>query len=291
MVLLQGGAWTPSFGRGRGLRRLAHRLAAEGFHVARFDYHGVGESSGEVRTFALDQPFIDDLAAVVRWLATDYGLERYLLIGTCFGARTALAAAPNIAGLEALAMFPPPVRDHVLGEQFSSYSLSWYLRRLFRVRTLKRLLNPRFRRAYRRLFRSKVRAVGHGLHNPADSKGRSPEVSQIFLRQLKSLIARRIPIYLLYGDADADYDDFNRALSGELGEVINSAGELAEGGGYQGPCSRNDEHRESGSCDRADGGVVNFSENSRRLRLVLIGSAQLFHGWFRSARVPSPHRE
>jgi pimeloyl-ACP methyl ester carboxylesterase len=193
--------------------------------VARFDYHGVGESSGEVRTFRLDQPFTEDVAAVLRWLTAEHGLERFVLMGTCFGARTAMAAAPEIARLEAVALFPPPVRDLALGEQFGSYPLSWYLRKLFRARTFKRLLNARFRRAYRRLVKKKVRAVGHGLRAPADeAPSRAPDVSPIFLRQLKSLLGRGLPIYVLYGDADADYEDFLRALSGELGPVIRDAG-------------------------------------------------------------------
>lgn len=224
VVLLQGGAWTPSFGRGRGLRRLAHRLAFEGFHVARFDYHGVGESSGEVRTFRLDEPFVADLKEVVRWLATDHGLERVVLMATCFGARTALATAPEIPGLEAVALFPAPVRDLELGERFSSYPFRWYLRRLFRARTFKRLFNARFRKAYRKLFKIKARRLGRGLRSSGEGQASRPqEVSRLFLKHLKALLARRIPIFMLYGDADNDYEDFARALSGELGEVVTNA--------------------------------------------------------------------
>jgi dienelactone hydrolase len=162
---------------------------------------------------------------VVRWLASEHGLDRIVLMATCFGARTALATAPAIPGLEAVALFPVPVRDLELGERFSSYPLTWYLRRLFRARTFKRLLNARFRKAYRKLFKSKVRRVGQGLRSPGDEVGaRAPEVSSLFLKHLKAVLGRRIPVYLLYGDADSDYEDFERARSGELGDIIREAG-------------------------------------------------------------------
>ena len=226
VVLLQGGAWTPSFGRGRGLRRLAHRLAAEGFHVARFDYHGVGESTGEVRTFRLDEPFTEDLEAVIRWLGHEHGLKRIVLMGTCFGARTALAGAADIEGLEGVALFPPPVRDLALGEQFTSYPLSWYLKKLFKLRTLRRLLNTRFRRAYRLLVKNKIRSVGQSRsrRSSEESYRRALDASPAFLRNLKALLARGLPVYMLYGDADADYEDFSQARTGELRSVMDRAG-------------------------------------------------------------------
>jgi hypothetical protein len=185
----------------------------------------VGESSGEVRTFRLSEPFTDDLNEVVRWLASDHGLDRIILMATCFGARTALASAPDIPGLEAIALFPAPVRDLTLGERFSSYPITWYFRRLFKARTFKRLLNARFRKAYGKLFKSKVRRVGQGLRSPSDENaGRASDISPIFLKHLKAALARRLPIFLLYGDADSDYEDFDRALSGELGGVVTGAG-------------------------------------------------------------------
>ena len=226
VVLLQGGAWTPSFGRGRGLRRLAHRLAAEGFHVARFDYHGVGESTGEVRTFRLDEPFTEDLAAVIRWLGNEHDLKRIVLMGTCFGARTALAGAADIPGLEGAALFPPPVRDLALGEQFTSYPFSWYVKKLFKIRTFRRLLNARFRRGYRHLVKNKMRSVGESRprRSSDETSRRALDASPAFLRNLKALLARGLPVYVLYGDADADYEDFARARSGELGSVMDRAG-------------------------------------------------------------------
>ena len=91
-MLLRGAGWRPSSGPRRTQVRLARRLAAAGLHGVRFSYHGVAESSGQSEEIVrLDQPFVEDVDAVVRWLA---GRDlRPVLVGNCFGARTALSFA------------------------------------------------------------------------------------------------------------------------------------------------------------------------------------------------------
>src|SRR5688572_5945340 len=70
-VLLRGGGWRPSSGPRRTQVRLARRLAAAGLHGVRFSYHGVAESGGRSEeVFRLDQPFVEDLDAVGRWVAS-----------------------------------------------------------------------------------------------------------------------------------------------------------------------------------------------------------------------------
>lgn len=60
---------------------LSRRLAAAGYPVMRFDYRGMGDSSGEQRDFeAVD----DDIAAAVEaFMANSPGLERIVLWGLC----------------------------------------------------------------------------------------------------------------------------------------------------------------------------------------------------------------
>ena len=91
-VLLRGAAQGPSAGRNQASARMCRRFAEEGMHAVRFDYRGVGDSTGTVERFRLDQPFEDDLKGATGWLR-DRGMDRFALVGTCFGARTALACA------------------------------------------------------------------------------------------------------------------------------------------------------------------------------------------------------
>lgn len=67
---------------------LSHRLAAAGYPVMRFDYRGMGDSSGEQRGFeAVDG---DIAAAIEAFMAASPGLERVVLWGLCDAASAAL---------------------------------------------------------------------------------------------------------------------------------------------------------------------------------------------------------
>jgi alpha/beta superfamily hydrolase len=92
VVAHPGGHWIPSTHRNSAYVRLAERLAADGVHTFRFDYHGVGESTGEVAAYRLDRPFVDDSLAAVAAVRERESTD-IVLVGSCFGARTALAAA------------------------------------------------------------------------------------------------------------------------------------------------------------------------------------------------------
>ncbi|MDP8957906.1 MAG: alpha/beta fold hydrolase, partial [Actinomycetota bacterium] len=98
-----------TFHRNRVAVLLARRLAGLGFHVLRFDYHGLADSSGTA-TFHLDQPFVEDVEGAVRRMRQE-GVERFVLVGQCFGARTALAAAARLDGIAGVVLVALPVLD------------------------------------------------------------------------------------------------------------------------------------------------------------------------------------
>lgn len=81
---------------------LSRTLAAAGYPAMRFDYRGMGDSSGELRNFeAVDA---DIAAAVDTFVAAYPGLERIVLWGLCDAASAALlycdaARDPRIDGL------------------------------------------------------------------------------------------------------------------------------------------------------------------------------------------------
>ena len=223
VVLLQGGSWIPSPGRNRMWALLARRLAGLGYHAVRLDYHGVGESAGHFENYQLDRPFVDDVAAVVSWLGERAGLREFVLVGTCFGARTALASVGRIPGLAGLALVPPPVRDWAMGEQYVSYPISWYARRALRRRALARLLDRDHRKAYLALAARKLR---HALGRRGGRTPRSSLVSPHFLEHMAEAVELEVPMLLVYGERDLFYEDFQRAEAGRLGELLRRAGEL-----------------------------------------------------------------
>jgi alpha/beta superfamily hydrolase len=111
VVLLWGSGAMPSFGPNRIRWRLARELAGLGYHALRLDYAGSGESTGDSAPLHdLGAPCVADVVAAIGWLASR-GLSRIILLGTCFGARAALASVPLIEGLEGVVLLAPPVWD------------------------------------------------------------------------------------------------------------------------------------------------------------------------------------
>ena len=126
VILLAGGIFRLSIGRNGYTVRLARALAAAGYHSLRIDVHGVGESTGEVEVYRLDNPLLPDFNASVDWVRQQ-GINRFILVGSCFGGRMCLAGAAGIDALEAVALFSVPVidwergsRDHRKGADLST---------------------------------------------------------------------------------------------------------------------------------------------------------------------------
>lgn len=225
-ILLSGGVWTPSPGRNRIWVRLARLLAAHGWHAVRLDYRGVGESSGFTSTYRLEEPFVEDVAGVVEW-TKKRGLADIVLMGTCFGARTAMASADRIQHLRGVALFPAPVRDFEMGQRAASLPLTWYLKKACRPAVISKLRRAENRADYRRMIHKKVRLA-------LDRRGRETDgiehrfqwVSPVFVDQLAGMVNRGVPVLLIFGEDDSFYQDFERGRSGRLGRVLDQAGDL-----------------------------------------------------------------
>jgi pimeloyl-ACP methyl ester carboxylesterase len=240
VVLTTGGAYIPSANRNRLSVRMAQQLAAEGFHVLRFDYHGVGESTGDIDGYRLDQPFADDLEAAVAWLR-DAGLGRFVLVGSCFGARTILATAERITGLVGAVLISTPPRDFEMGDNLpvrfaEEMSLLQLFKKAIRPRSWLNLLAPRSRESYlrtRRLYtrtalmkgRSILRRV-RGDQSRVDDQEGGGRFSPLFLRQFRRLVHTRIPILMLYGNGEYFYTDFCETLRGPLSGTVPDGGRV-----------------------------------------------------------------
>ena len=126
VMLLPPGGYNCTAQGNRWAVTLAHRLASFGHRTVRFDWPGIGDSTGVVETFALHEPATADAEAVLSVLETD----RRILVGQCYGARAALALAPNVDRLAGVAMLAPPVRDFERGDGTATrqaYELSIFL--------------------------------------------------------------------------------------------------------------------------------------------------------------------
>lgn len=223
-IVLQAGG-TVSTDRNRVGVRLCRHLADLGFHALRFDYHGVGESDGHGARFRLDEPFRADLLGAVAW-ASGHELDRVVLIGTCFGARTALASAGDIDGLDGVVLMAAPVRDYEMGERVATglaagSDIPQHARQLLDGRVIRGMRDPGKRRKYARLAKSAVVGfASQARRRDALNDGVSP----LFVAPLAGLVRRSIPTLFVYGSDDALWREFQQArAASELGDVLDAA--------------------------------------------------------------------
>jgi pimeloyl-ACP methyl ester carboxylesterase len=237
-IILPGGAFIGATNRNRVSVRLARRLAGLGYHAARIDYNGVGESSGELPHYDLGDPFVDDLLGAVEVLEK-HGIHEFVLIGsTCFGSRTALAGANRIERVRALLLFATPVRDFLDMNEFQDLkkaettAASHYVRKAFTAKAVRGLLDAKARRRYVLIARAQARRLASRRRPKAAGAANAavPDVaSPRFIEPLARLSERRTPVLLAYGEGDLFYKDFCEAKRGRrLGAVIDDSSSTIE---------------------------------------------------------------
>lgn len=235
VVVSSSGHWVTTIGSNRTYVRLARSLAAAGYHTLRMDYLGIGESSGPSRRYRLDQPFAGDAAAALDWLRGQ-GLHRFVLLGNCYGARVAMAAAQAAppGDVVGVALFPPVVRDFEHGQRAASLPVRELVRRAFTRGALRNLRSAEKRRRYRAALAKKVRTAAArrraGRDGGGDRGGRQQGafewVSPHFVRPLAGLVEANVPVLLVFGKDEDFYLDFQRGRPGRLDEILERAGDL-----------------------------------------------------------------
>ena len=225
MLIIQGGdTVNVSLLRNRLSVTIARLFAAAGYSTLRFDYHGLGESSGVLGELRLSSPFAPDAIAAVECLRNETGIEDVFLLGACFSARTALSAAFHIQNISGIVMATPPsagfersqgtaqrmARDRRVGD---------YLSKAARFKTLKNLANPAKRAVYRRLFQAKLCQVFMRAKT-ATSGDQLYWVSEHFLDPLDAMVDRQVPVFIAFGVDDEELREFERAEPGRLGTII-----------------------------------------------------------------------
>jgi dienelactone hydrolase len=115
VLLLPGLVYVLSTNRNRMFVDLARDLAGDGHRVLRIDYRGVGESTGVIGPYALDDPDPADVVGAVECLAAERRTD-LVVVGSCFGARTAMHTLAEDARLRGMVLLAPPLGDEGLGE-------------------------------------------------------------------------------------------------------------------------------------------------------------------------------
>lgn len=221
-VVVLGGGFTPSTstGRNRVFVSMCRELADGGFPAFRFDYHGLGESTGPIEDFRLDKPHVEDLRAVISWMR-ELDLQRFILVGSCFGARTALCLAPEIEELAGVVLLGTPVRDYGISERKTAgWGVREYLVSLFRPQMVLGGSDRLSARRYLRFLQAGVRVMIRRVRERLGVAERFSWVSPQLIEPLASLGEKGVPVTFVYGTEDDAFKDFQEASAGRLGELL-----------------------------------------------------------------------
>jgi pimeloyl-ACP methyl ester carboxylesterase len=223
VLTLFGAGPFPTLGKNQVRVRLARQLAELGYHVLRIDYRGIGESGGEPREPTLTELWVDDATGAVRWLRSE-GFNRIVIVGVCFGARTAIAIQAEVPELAGMVLIAPPVGEANHRETILAHSLTWYLRRALSPSAL-RLVVGSHPAAQRRRGVLKAR-LRKGMPGGDQERAapRQAHASPQFLEPMAELLDSGVPVLVLYGRGDDFYLNFERSLEGRLGRMIDAAG-------------------------------------------------------------------
>ena len=228
VILIAGGdAVNAAFERNHNGVHMARRLAADGYDVFRFTYHGVGDSTGTVESLHLHRPFTDDVVGAAAYLRGQ-DIRRFVLIGSCFGSRTALSSAPLIPETVGLVLSTPPSAAYDRMEAQSEFlarklSLADYVRKAFRWEKVKDLFDRGKRQTYLNLARGKFRQLLRRARARAGGEkggGEFDWVSPMLIEPLEIMVDRGTPVLFSFGTHDQWLEEFNEARRGPLGPIL-----------------------------------------------------------------------
>lgn len=176
---------------------MARSFAAHGFPVLRFDYRGMGDSTGEKRTF--EQVSEDIKAGIDALLCADPALRSVVIFGLCDAASAALMYASSDVRVRGLLLANPWVRTQTGAD-----------RAIVRHYYGKRLLQKSF---WTKIFTGKVNVTGAALELLSrwrSARAPGAAVPQDFVAQmLAGLTDFQGPILLLMSGRDLTAREFD----------------------------------------------------------------------------------
>lgn len=207
VVILLTGASIPRTHRNRMWVTLARQLTDLGLFAFRFDYRGLGESTGLFEGLNLNKLLTQDLANIIDYLTNHINPDKIILVGECFGARTALSMV-NFRKFHGLVFLAAPTvdEDGRVIHMASKKNFAHYLNKLKWQRWGTFLNIERLKRNF--VFFA-ARLQNKWKHIEPKSL-----VSEEFSKQFSTLVNDKIPSLVIYGTEDDYYENMKLLLQG-----------------------------------------------------------------------------
>jgi uncharacterized protein len=202
--------------------RVAKRLNALGLPTLQFDARGVGESEGDWITPTEGEPiqalykrifegaWKADTEAAIRFLQSETGVRRVLLIGLCGGASTALHTGAAHPAVDGMVMVGMPIRL-----QFDTANLDAVVDSFIRSETNRYFEKALAPEAWKRFFtfqtdyRAFTGLVTRRVKDLLPFKKRAPlTVSQDILRSFHTAVKARKRLLFVYSENDYLWTEF-----------------------------------------------------------------------------------
>jgi len=204
--------------------KMAERYAKEGYVVLRFDYHGLGDSEGDVKENLVadfyrtvqEGRYVEDVFAAMDYMGEERGVRSFVLGGLCGGALTGLIAGSNdarVVGLFGLGI--PVILDgsqmvpsiHMTDGQTVSLRQSYY-EKILDIRAWKRFLS--MKSDFRLIWRVLKPGTPKTNRKPVEENG--GEVSNfnpLFPLAFQKMISSSRKLLLIFSDMDRLYWEYD----------------------------------------------------------------------------------
>lgn len=209
--------------------KLAERLVPMGFHVLRFDFHGLGDSEGDADQSVLAElyhaiqvgRYVDDTLDAMDWMESTHRIGRFIGSGLCGGSITALLAASRDARIRALLGIGLPVildggeltRGRFLTTQQTREARGQLFSRLLRPWTWAKFFTGRSNyRVIWRVTRQVFGAKDTGSAGPAAAQAPVDDTNPLAAPAFLDLLRSGRPALLAFSEADRLLGQFREKL-------------------------------------------------------------------------------
>lgn len=225
--------------------KLAAHLVPMGFHVLRFDYHGLGDSEGELPERILADMYnsiqagryVGDTIAAMDWMQKTHGITRFVGSGLCGGSISALVTAegdPRIEcllgiGLPTVLEGGPENWARILTQQQITSLRESYVRKVLNPKSWARLLSGKSDyRVIVKILRNWLSSRAQPASSTPPVKARADNTNPRFASAFLAMLNSHRSMLLIFSGADRLHGQFQENFEAHHTERLAAGQRLYE---------------------------------------------------------------